>query len=446
MPQYHIWTMGCQMNQADSDRLAAKLEGIGYTPSLSPNEADLVVINSCVVRQSAEDKAANRLNSLKALKRRRPEAVIALMGCMVGPGERQIGELRARFPHVSVFAPPQQEEIILEAVAPLSPHPGMDVACVPGVVPDDRLNIAAYVSVIFGCDEFCTFCIVPYRRGRERSRPIAEVVGEVESLAARGVREVTLLGQIVDSYGHDLPDKPDLADLLEAVNEVDGLDRLRFLTSHPKYMSERLIDAVARLDKVCEFINLPFQAGDDDVLRAMRRPYTADEYRSLAGRIRERLPGAALTTDVIVGFCGETEEQFQRTVDLVEELRFDKVHIAPYSARAGTIASRQLADDVPLEVKEERRSRLEAVQERIAGEINERLVGQTLEVLVEGRKNGKWSGRTRTNKLAFFADLGEWRGKTVPVTIEQASPWALQGRLAPTAQATGRRIITLQVV
>jgi tRNA-2-methylthio-N6-dimethylallyladenosine synthase len=283
------------------------------------------------------------------------------------------------------------------------------------------------VPIIHGCDKFCAFCIVPYRRGREVSRPIPEILREVELLVERGVKEVTLLGQNVDSYGHDLPGRPDLADLLERLNEVEGLVRIRFLTSHPSDMSGRIIRAVAELEKVCEHINLPVQAGDDEVLRRMRRGYTRDEYRRLIERIREEVPGVSLSTDVIVGFPGETEEQFQRTVELIREIRFDKVHTAAYSPRPGTIAWRKMPDDVPQEEKERRLRTLEELQERIARENNERLLGQTVEVLVDSRHKGKWQGRTRTDKLVFFEDGADRLGQLVRVRIERAGPWSLQG-------------------
>jgi tRNA-2-methylthio-N6-dimethylallyladenosine synthase len=260
-----------------------------------------------------------------------------------------------------------------------------------------------------------------------------EIVCEVEGLARRGVKEVTLLGQNVDSYGRDFfekfekPEKPALADLLEELNRVDGLARIRFLTSHPKDMSERLIEAMAHLDKVCEHLSLPFQAGDDDILRAMRRGYTVAQYRHLIGRIRQAIPHIALSTDVIVGFPGESEEQFQRTYDLLGELRFDTVHVACYSPRPGTIASRRLIDDVPYEEKVRRRKMVEHLQEGIATEINACLLGSTVEVLVEGRKKGKWWGRTRGDKLVFFEDEADHLGQLVKVKIERTSPWSLQG-------------------
>jgi tRNA-2-methylthio-N6-dimethylallyladenosine synthase len=279
----------------------------------------------------------------------------------------------------------------------------------------------------------CTFCIIPYRRGRQVSRPLDEVAREVELLAAHGVKEVTLLGQTVDAYGLDLPDKPDLADLLTRLNGVDGLDRIRFLTSHPSFMSQRIIEAVADLPKVCEHINLPVQSGDHDVLRRMKRPYSPAEYRELVGRIRETIPGASLSTDMIVGFPGETDAEYQNSLDLVFDLRFDKVHCAMYSTRPGTIADRTMEDDVSHEVKAKRRERMDSVQERVLIEVNAGLVGQSVEVLVEGRQKGKWQGRTRTNKLVFIQDPGDGEdaadrlGRLIEVEIIKASPWSLQG-------------------
>jgi tRNA-2-methylthio-N6-dimethylallyladenosine synthase len=290
-----------------------------------------------------------------------------------------------------------------------------------------RADVATYVPIIHGCDKFCTFCIIPYRRGREVSRPVQEIVREVRLLARRGVSEVTLLGQNVDSYGHDLADDTDLADLLAAVDGVDELDRVRFLTSHPNDMSDRIIDSVARLDKVCEHVNLPFQAGDDEVLSRMRRGYTAGQYMELTERIRERVPNVSLSTDVIVGFCGETDEQFDKTLDLIREVRFDKVHAAAYSTRDGTIAARTMSDDVPGEVKKARLKAIEELQRETLTEINAALEGQTVEVLVEDRKRGRWFGRNRNDKLVYFDDDRDLRGQLVDVKVESAGPWSLQG-------------------
>ena len=292
-----------------------------------------------------------------------------------------------------------------------------------------RPQVSAFVPVIQGCDEFCTYCIVPYRRGRETSRPVEELVREAEMLAARGAKEITLLGQIVDRYGHDLPDKPDLADLLHAIHQADGLERIRFLTSHPRDMSQRILDAVAELPKVCEHLNLPFQAGSDEVLERMRRPYTIADYLELIDRARATIPGVAISTDVIVGFCGETDDEFQQTLDVLEQVRFDIVHVAPYSTRPGTIADRKLIDDVPPKVKIERRKAVEELQERIVTEINAPLAGTRQEVLIERRVKGAWTGRMRTNKIVHVEGVGETdlEGTLVNVDIVRAGPWSLAG-------------------
>ena len=361
------------------------------------------------------------LGSLKSLKQGDSDRIIALMGCMVGP---KTDDLQARFPHVDAFMRPQDYRPLLEL---LGDRMGIDAeGCLTTLTPPN-VAVTAYIPIIHGCDKFCTFCIIPYRRGREVSRTVDDVVHEVELLAARNVKEVTLLGQNVDSYGHDLPGSPDLADLLTAVNEVDGLERIRFLTSHPNDMSRRIIEAVASLDKVCEHFNLPFQAGDDQVLQLMRRGYTNVDYRALVQRVRETVSGVSLSTDLIVGFPGESEAAFHESLKMLEDVQFDKVHAAAYSERPGTIASRKLPDDVPYDEKKRRLSAIEQAQETIAEEINGRLLHTTTEVLVEGHEKGKWKGRNRNDKLVFFEDKRQLQGKTVSVRIEKTSPWSLQG-------------------
>ena len=423
MTTYHIWTVGCQMNKADSDRLATALEELGYTFTAQAEDADIVALNSCVVRQGAEDKVAARLDSLRGWKRKNPNVTLALMGCMVGP---KTDGLHKRFPHVDYFIRPQEIRPLVEFAAE---RQGLACDSDLSLLVSKKPQTSTFVPIIHGCDEFCTYCIVPYRRGRELSRPIPELVREAEMLAKRGVKEITLLGQIVDHYGHDLPGKPDLADLLKEIDAVDGVERIRFLTSHPRDMSQRIIDAVATLPKVCEWINLPFQAGDDDVLKRMRRPYQIESYVELVGRIRRTIPGVGLATDVIVGFCGETEQEFQHTLDVVKELRFDTVHVAAYSTRPGTIADRRMVDDVPVAEKRRRLELIEDAQTQIVTEINAAYLGTRQDVLVEGRQKGKWTGRTRTNKPVFFEDPRDWTGKTAAVEIVQTSPWSLQGRL-----------------
>jgi tRNA-2-methylthio-N6-dimethylallyladenosine synthase len=278
----------------------------------------------------------------------------------------------------------------------------------------------------------CSFCIIPYRRGLERSRSVGEILAEVRSLAAQGVKEVTLLGQIVDRYGYDVSDGPRLPDLLGLIQEVEGIERIRFLTSHPNYFDDRLIDAVAELPKVCEHIEVPVQAGHDQVLARMKRGYTSNDYRRLVGHIRERLPGASIATDVIVGFPGETDAQFGATLDLLAELKMDVCHVAMYSPRPGT-GSVKMADDVPSAEKKRRLQAVNELQEQILTDINRQLLDQRVEVLVEEKHKGKWKGRTRTNKLVFFSEDKEgavdWQGRLVEVKITWTGPWSMQGQL-----------------
>jgi tRNA-2-methylthio-N6-dimethylallyladenosine synthase len=394
-----------------------------------------------VVRQSAEDKATGFLWSLKPLKERRPDTVIGLMGCMVGV--KGNGHLQKAFPHVDVFLPPSEPGPLVEYLLDGEAH-GLVKSEVETrhrlqdgdlVLPLHKRGqlVSAHVPVVYGCNHVCTFCIIPYRRGLERSRAVGEILAEVRSLAAQGVKEVTLLGQIVDRYGYDVADGPRLPDLLRLVHQVEGIERIRFLTSHPNYFDDQLIDCVAELPKVCEHIEVPIQAGHEEVLARMKRGYTMDAYRRLIYRIRERVPGASIATDVIVGFPGETEVQFQATLDLLEELKIDVCHVAMYSPRPGTVSAKTMDDDVPPEEKKRRLQAVNELQERIVADINRKLLGQKVEVLVEEQHKGKWKGRTRTNKLVFFSGeedgSREWGGKRVDVKITWTGPWSMQGQL-----------------
>lgn len=424
MQRYFIWTIGCQMNEAESQRVAGYLDAAGCQAASSLFSADVVVLNTCVVRQSAENKVLGTLGLLKGLKYKRPNIRILVTGCFV---DSDIPRLQRRFPYVDLwFKPGAYHELVAwarERGIPMEGEPPAKIS-----------SPCALVPIIQGCNNFCSYCIVPYRRGREVSRPVREIVCEVKTLTKQGVKEVTLLGQNVDSYGHDLPGQPDLADLLTELNKIDGLFRIRFLTNHPKDMGQKLIDAIFSLEKVCEHLELPVQSGDNDVLKAMRRGYTVDQYRSLVGTIRGKIPGIALSTDIIVGFPGETEERFQHSFSLLQELRFDVVHVAAYSPRPGTLASKEYQDSVPYKVKKERLEKIEALQREIAYEINSGLRGKEVEVLVEGKKKGKWFGRTRTNKLTFFQDEADWLGQLVVIRVSQVSPWALQGEVVGTGK------------
>ncbi len=487
--KYHIWTIGCQMNVADSNHVAAELEKIGYGPTNTLDDADVVVLNTCVVRQSAENKAIGKLGSLKPWRHAHPQGTLALMGCMVGV--KPSAQLQESFPFVDVFMAPseatplvnrlREDEIDAEVEAIerthlQSRHQLQDEAQPIGATQSIKhlalsgeAPVSAHVPVVYGCSHACTFCIIPFRRGVERSRPVSDIVNEVHGLVAQGVREVTLLGQIVDRYGYDwrgelgnsrtvaayagaangdaaaigqhLADRStddpsnstphssfDLADLLRAVHDIDGLWRIRFLTSHPNYMTDRILQTVRDLPKVMEHIEVPIQAGDDDVLARMKRGYTTSEYRDLVHHIRNVLPDAAIHTDIIVGFCGETAEQFDQTAEILRELRLDKAHLARYSPRPGTISERRFTDDVPEEEKMRRHRVLEAIQEEVCTEINRRFLGETVEVLVESQHKGKWRGRTRQNKLVFVDSELPLRGRLIEAQIVWTGPWSMQGR------------------
>jgi tRNA-2-methylthio-N6-dimethylallyladenosine synthase len=475
--KYHIWTIGCQMNVADSNHVAAELEKIGYGPTDRLDEADVVVLNTCVVRQSAEDKAIGKLGNLKPWKRAKTNRTVALMGCMVGV--KPSPQLLTSYPYVDVFMPPseaaplvnflRQAEIdaemaeierqqlaqryhLQDEAQPIGTVQSIKHLALSGEAP-----VAAHVPVVYGCSHACTFCIIPFRRGVERSRPVQEIVNEVRGLVAQGVREVTLLGQIVDRYGYDwrgelgnsttvkafqgaafqgepganaltADNSYDLADLLRAVHEIDGLWRIRFLTSHPNYMTDRILETVRDLPKVCPHIEVPIQAGDDAVLEHMKRGYTNAEYRALVERIRVIVPEVAINTDIIVGFCGETAEQFERTIEIVRDLKFDKVHLARYSPRPGTLSERRMDDDVPENEKVRRHKVLETLQEQVSTEINACFLGEIVEVLVEDQHKGKWRGRNRQNKLVFIESDLPLRGRLVEVQITWTGPWSMQGR------------------
>lgn len=442
--RYFIQTFGCQMNEADSQLLASELEKMGYHAAVKAEDADILLVNTCVVRQQAEDKAFNRLNEFHRLKKDRPEKIIGVMGCLVGV--RDPLALRKRLPYVDVFMPPSDPEpmvsflysrldeaevIKLEAEARRQQDALQDGELILPAHEQGSL-VSAHVPVVYGCSHACSFCVIPFRRGIERSRSVGEIVAHVRSLAQQGVKEITLLGQIVDRYGKDIPDGPDLADLLRVVHraaEETGLERIRFLTSHPNWMTDKLLDTVAELPRVMPHIEVPVQAGDNEVLRRMKRGYTADQYRALVEKIRRHIPGAAIHTDIIVGFPGETEAQFQRTYDLLAELKLDKAHLARYSPRPHTLSARTMPDDVPDEEKRRRHQALEELQARVVAEINSRFLGQTVSVLVEEQHKGKWRGRTPQNKLVFFEDSGEWKGKLADIEIAWTGPWSMQGRL-----------------
>jgi tRNA-2-methylthio-N6-dimethylallyladenosine synthase len=379
------------------------------------------------------------------LKEANPDLVINLMGCLVGVKDNH--HLAERFPYVDVFSPPSDPGPLMQHLLRVSGrYLELDETRFRNALLDEDLllpleqrgeQVAAYVPVVYGCSHACSFCIIPFRRGAERSRPVGEIAHEVRQLTDQGVREVTLLGQIVDRYGMDIEDGPDLPRLLRVVHEIEGIERIRFLTSHPNWMTPRLLQAVAELPKVCEHIEVPAQAGDDVVLERMKRGYTSGDYRRLIETIRSTVPDASIGTDIIVGFPSETEAQFQRTFELLEDLRLDVAHLARYSPRPHTLAMRRMPDNLPEKVKMDRFRALEDLQAEISLEINKGYVGRTEEILVEELHQGRWKGRTRTNKLVFFEAEGDHRGHVVPVHILQAGAWSMTG--VPDSQPRERR-------
>ena len=434
--RFHIITQGCQMNVRDSEAMAGLLAGMGYRPTENPDEADIILLNTCTIREGADDKAYGRLGELRALKRKRPGLILGIAGCLV---QKERERVRERAPYVdlvfgvhNIHRLPELVRQVRDGCAPVFEVWERSERDRPlPVVPALRGSaVRGFVNIIHGCNKFCTFCIVPYVRGRERSIPPEAIIAEVRGLAAQGYREVTLLGQNVDSYGHDLTPRRDLADLLRLVHEVEGVERIRFTTSHPRDMTLKLIRAVAELPKVCEHVHLPVQAGDDRLLRRMHRAYTTAQYRGTIDAIRAAMPQASVTTDLIVGFPGETDEEFEGTVGLVTAIRFDAANTAIYSPREGTPAA-GYPDQVPGEVKRRRLQELNALVERIASEVNQPLVGTCREVLVErpGTRGGV-VGRTRTNKVVTFEGQPDLVGRTVPVEITSAGSWVLRGRAA----------------
>jgi tRNA-2-methylthio-N6-dimethylallyladenosine synthase len=494
LPRFHVWTLGCQMNRSDSEEMAGRLLAAGCAEAASMETADLVVINTCAIREAAEQKVIGRQGQLQRLKAANPGLRVVLTGCAVREAERS--GLRRRFPAVDLFLRPDEEPELVDRLGLASAQgavgitssalttvhrttvgsadflPGTRAAAVTAGSVARESATAAWLPIVYGCDKTCTYCIVPFSRGPERSRPFDEIVDEARSLAAAGYREVTLLGQNVNSYGHDLPaevrfadvdtdrwagrrldlrGRPDLAALIRAIDGVrtaDGvpaIPRLRFVTSHPWDLSDRLIAAMADCPSVCAHLHLPVQSGDDAVLRRMGRQYTIEHYLERLARIRDAVPGIAMSTDVIVGFCGETDEQFRATLRLLATVRYDQVFAAAYSERPGTPAT-HLADDVPSAVKRERLNALLAVQESIGLERNRAYVGRAVEVLVDAvtpprsHEHGddvagtepsgpRVAGRSREHKLVHLSGGPELVGRLVTARIDDAGPYSLRGTI-----------------
>lgn len=439
--RFNIWTSGCQMNEHDSEIMRALLEKEGYQWTPQSETADIVILNTCSVRKTAEERALGFLGNMKHRKNKNPELVIAVGGCMThNPQVREFLVKKAPFVNIifgtrNFYKLPQFLEESLEHNQRIVAAENNEAGETPGLLPAHRESpVKGYVTIMYGCNNYCSYCIVPYARGREKSRPVEEIMEEVTRLAANGYREVMLLGQNVNSFGTDLPGgKVNFAGLLKSLDEIPGLARIRYMTSHPRDFTDELIATIAASQKICEHFHLPVQAGSNKILQLMNRGYTREKFVGLAERIREKVPQSSITTDIIVGFPQETEDDFQDTLDMVEEVRFDAAFTFLYSPRQGTAAVK-MQEQVTREIKKERMARLVDLQNKITLEQNLLLENQVVEVLVEGKskKNPqRWSGRTRTNKIVDFESIDDrdLTGKTIDVLITCAQTWNLLGIL-----------------
>jgi len=435
--KYTISTFGCQMNENDSEKIAGMLEAMGYTRTDRQEESDLILFNTCCVREHAEQKVYGHLGALKALKSKKPDMIIAVCGCMMQQPEI-VSHIKNTYRHVDlVFGTHNLHklpELLYKALS--SDEMVVSVEESEGMIAEGlpirrEHGVKAWLTIMYGCNNFCSYCIVPYVRGRERSRRLSDIIDEARMLGRQGYKEITLLGQNVNSYGLDRNDGSSFAGLLRNLQEVEGIERIRFMTSHPKDLSDDLIYAMRDLSKVCEHIHLPVQAGGNAVLAKMNRKYTREYYFQLVDKIRQHVPGISVTTDIIVGFPGETDYDFEETLDLVERVRFDYVYTFLYSRRTGTPAAKMEAQ-VSEDVKKARFEKLLEVQNRIGREVNEKLIGKTEEVLVEGLSKTNittLTGRTRTNKIVNFKGSTDLIGRLVDVKIEKAGTWSLDGCL-----------------
>jgi len=433
---FTTFTYGCQMNEHDTERLAGMLKSIGYTYSDQLESVDLILINTCCVRESAEKKIYGKIGELKRLKAANPNIIIGIAGCMA---QKDKDKIFKKAPHVDFVIGTHNIHELPDIVKEINNSKETVLAVwdqaerlAPDVPTVRKGDISAWVPIMYGCNNFCTYCIVPYVRGRERSRPLQDILQEISQLGQAGFKEVTLLGQNVNSYGKDSGGQFDFADLLNAVDGIESVERIRYMTSHPRDMYDKVISTIRESKKVCEHFHLPIQSGSDEILKRMNRGYNTDYYFKLVTQIRKNIPNASITTDLIVGFPGETDELFQETLDFIKLVKFDAAYTFLYSKRSGTPAA-TMADQVELVVKKERLQKIMDEQNEISLSINKKLENQRLEVLVEGASkndDSKMMGRTRTNKIVLWDKVGnELPGKLVNVTIQKAQTWLLKGQL-----------------
>ncbi|KYH35752.1 tRNA-2-methylthio-N(6)-dimethylallyladenosine synthase [Clostridium tepidiprofundi DSM 19306] len=433
--KYFIETWGCQMNEEDSEKLSGMLKLKNYSRVISKEEADIIIFNTCAVRENAEQKVFGNLGQLKHLKKKNPKLIIAISGCMMQqPGVAE--ELAKKFPFVNIiigthnaYKFPKYLNRIINGEKQIVDIWNNEGEIIEGLPVDRLSSVKAFVTIMYGCNNFCTYCIVPYVRGRERSRTPEDIEKEIKELVAKGYKEITLLGQNVNSYGKGLKPEINFAKLLRRINNIEGLERIRFMTSHPKDLSQELIDTIAECDKLCEHIHLPFQSGSTKILKKMNRHYTREQYLDLVYRIKKAIPNVALTTDIIVGFPGETEEDFNDTLSLVKEVEYDSAFTFLYSKRNGTPAAKY-EDQIPENIKHERFNRLVEVVNEISKKKNKEYEDKIVEVLVESPSKtdpSKLTGRTRTSKLVNFKGDHKNIGKLVNVKITEAKSFSLIG-------------------
>ena len=430
---YKILPYGCQMNFSDGERFAGQLERMGYKPAEVMEDADIIILNTCCVRESAEKKIYGKIGEIKHLKQKNPDLILGITGCM---SQKDGDGIFKKAPHVDfVLGTNKMHDLpaVLEEIYTSRGHVAKlagDYEMPPNVEPAQNDSLFAYVPIMYGCNNFCTYCIVPYVRGRERSRDPKEIVAEIEKLAAGGVKEVMLLGQNVNSYGKDRDDA-DFADLLTMVDKVEGIERVRYMTSHPRDLTDKVIDVIRRSRHICDHFHLPVQYGTDKMIKAMNRGYTISYYKELIAKIRAKFPEASFTTDLIVGFPGETDEDFQQMLDFLKEIRYDAAYTFLYSKRSGTPAA-TMENQVPQELKKERLHKLMDLQNEISLEINKTYLGKTVEVMVEGPSKTDetvFTGHTRNNKIVLWQHGSEEIGDLVQVKITHPQTWVLKGEL-----------------
>ena len=437
-PKYMIQTFGCQMNEHDSENLAGMLDAMGYEATLMTNDCDLIIYNTCAVRENAELKVYGNLGHLKLAKRKNPDLKIAVCGCMMQQ-PHVVKEIKSRYKHVdlvfgthNLYKFPELLTNTMDSDKLLVDVWDVDGEVVEGLRSSRKFELKAFVNIMYGCNNFCTYCIVPYTRGRERSRTPEDIINEIKDLAAKGTKEITLLGQNVDSYGKTLEEDITFAELLRMVNEIEGIERIRFMTSHPKDISDEVIYAMRDCDKVCEFLHLPVQCGSSRLLKKMNRHYTKEDYLRIIEKAKAEIPDIAFSTDLMIGFPGETEEDLLDTIDVVEKVKYDNAFTFIYSKREGTPAAK-MEDQIPEDVKHERFNRVLSKVNEILVDLNASYVGKTVEVLIEGKSKtdeSKFTGRTRQNKLVNFTvknPEANLLGTLMNVKITESNTFSLVG-------------------